>query len=162
MKTMDDVGLQIQFKEGNILIDGELVNGGWKPAWRRLKEKLKKEVKNQRVEEYGTKEQHSKLYRGQEQECDKWLFQKRNPGKTVTITTILDQMVETRSWKEARGLIDDGSCRICTQHSETVEHLVAGCTKLAKSEYLTKHNQALMVPAVAWAKQQELVSQEAI
>ena len=71
-------------------------------------------------------------------------------------------MVETRSWKEATGLTDYGSCRICTQNSETVERLVAGCTKLAKSEYLTRHNQALMILAVAWAKQQELVGQEVI
>ena len=76
--------------------------------------------------------------------------------------TMLEQMVETRLWKEARELTDDGSCRICTQHSETVKHLVAGCTKLANSEYLTRHNQALMILAVAWAKQQELVGQEAI
>ena len=34
--------------------------------------------------------------------------------------------------------------------------------KLANSEYLTRHNQALMVFAVAWTKQQELVGQEAI
>ena len=159
---MDNVGLQIQFKESNIWIDGELINGGWKPAWKRLKEKSKKEVKNQRVEEYGTKEQQSKVYRGQEQECHVWLSQKLNPGKTAAVMTISDQMVETRSWKEARRLTNDGSRGICIQHSETVEHLVAGCTKLAKSEYLTKHNQALMILAVAWAKQQELVSQEAI
>ena len=160
MKTMENVGVEIQFEGGNIWIDGELIDGGWKPPWKRLKEKLKKGVKNQRVEEYGTKEQQSKLYRGQEQECHVWLSQNLNPGKTAAIMTMLEQMVETRSWKEARGLTDDGSCRICTQHSETVEHLVAGCTKLAKSEYLTRHNQALMILAVA--KQQELVGQEAI
>ena len=51
---------------------------------------------------------------------------------------------------------------ICNQHSKTVEHLVAGCTKLANSEYLTRHNRALMTLAVAWAKQQELMDQEAI
>ena len=76
--------------------------------------------------------------------------------------TMLEQMVETRSWKEARGLIDDGRCRICNQHVETVEHLVAGCTKLANSEYLTRHNRALMILSVAWGKQQELMDQEAI
>ena len=91
-----------------------------------------------------------------------WLSQNLNPGKTAAIMTMLEQMVETRSWKEARGVTDYGSCKICTQHSETVEHLVAGCTKLAKSEYLTRHNQALMILAVAWAKQQELVGQEVI
>ena len=78
-----------------------------------------------------------------------WLSQKLNPGKTAAITTMLEQMVETRSWKEARGLIDDGGCRLSTQHSERVEHLVAGCTKLANSEYLTRHNRALMILAVA-------------
>ena len=71
-------------------------------------------------------------------------------------------MVETRSWKEVRGMTDDGSCRIRTQYSETVEHLVAGCTKLANSEYLTRRSRALMILVVALAKQQELVGQEAI
>ena len=61
-----------------------------------------------------------------------------------------------------RGLTDDGSCRICIQHSETVEHLVAGCIKLANSEYLTSHNQVMINIGVAWAKQLELVGQEAI
>ena len=148
-EAMDDVGVGIQFEEGSSWIDGELIDRGWKPAWNRLKEKLKKGVKNQRVEEYGTKEQQSKLYRGQEQDCHVWLSQNLNPGKTAAIMTMLEQMVETRSWKEARGLTDDGSCRIYTQYSETVEHLVAGCSKLAKSEYLTRHNRALMILAVA-------------
>ena len=96
------------------------------------------------------------MYWWQEQECHLLLSENLNPGKTATIMTMLEQMVETRSLKEARGLTDDGSCRICTQHSETVEHLVAGCTKLANSEYLTRHNRALMILAVAGVKQQEL------
>ena len=32
MKTMEDVEVEIQFEEGNIWIDGELTDGGWKPA----------------------------------------------------------------------------------------------------------------------------------
>ena len=63
---MKNVGGEIQFEGGNISKDGELIDGGWKPAWKRLKEKLRKGVKNQRVEEYGMKEQQSKLYKGQE------------------------------------------------------------------------------------------------
>ena len=127
---------------------------------------MKKGVKK-RVDKYETKEQQSKLCRGQEQECHVWLSQNLYPGKTAAIMTLLEQMVETRSWKEVRGLTDDVSYRICTQHSctqhsETVEHVVAGCTKLAKNEYLTRHNQALMILAVASAKQQELMGQEAI
>ena len=46
MKTMEDVEVEIQFEEGNIRIDGELIDGGWKPVWKKLKEKLKKGGKN--------------------------------------------------------------------------------------------------------------------
>ena len=35
MKTMEDVGVETQFKEGNIRIDGELIDKGRKPAWKR-------------------------------------------------------------------------------------------------------------------------------
>jgi len=71
-------------------------------------------------------------------------------------------MTETRYWKEARRLTEDRSCRVCSQQIETIEHLVAGCTKPASSEYLSRHNRALMVLAVAWAKEQRLISQDAI
>ena len=70
--------------------------------------------------------------------------------------------METRSWKEATGLIDDGRCATCNQHSDAVEHLVARCTKLANSEYPTRHTRSLMTLAVACAKQQELMDQEGI
>ena len=42
MKTMDNVRVEIQFERGNIWVDGELIDRGWKPAWKWLKEKLKK------------------------------------------------------------------------------------------------------------------------
>jgi len=53
--------------------------------------------------------------------------------------TMLEQMVETTAWKVARGLTEEGRCRLCFQHRETVEHIVAGCRELASSEYLTSH-----------------------
>ena len=60
VKIMEDVGVRIQFEEGSILIDGEVTEGGWKPAWRSLKEKRKKGLKARRVESYQAKEQQSK------------------------------------------------------------------------------------------------------
>ena len=134
MKTMEDVEVEIQFEEGIIWIDGELIEERWKPAWKKLKEKLKKGMKKQRIDRYQRKEQKSKLYKEQEQECHVWPSQNLNPGKTAAVMTMLEQMVETRSWKEARGLMDDGRCQLCNQHLEMVEHLAAGCTKLANSK----------------------------
>ena len=32
VKIMEDVGVRIQFEEGSILINGEVLEGGWKPA----------------------------------------------------------------------------------------------------------------------------------
>ena len=71
---------------------------------------------------------------------------------------MIEQMVETRACrKAARGLIEDGRCRICFSHGETVERLVAGCRVLANSEYLTRQTRALMILAVAWTKEYELI-----
>ena len=92
-----NVEVEIQFEEGNIRIDGELIEERWKPAWKKLKKKLKRGMKKQRIDEYGRKEHQSKLYREQEQECHVWLSQNLNSEKTAAIMTMLEQMVETRS-----------------------------------------------------------------
>ena len=46
MKKLEDVGVEIQFEEDSIWIDGKLINGSLKPPWNRLKEKLKKGMKS--------------------------------------------------------------------------------------------------------------------
>ena len=83
-------------------------------------------MKKQRIDEHGRKEEQSKLYREQEQECHVRLSQNLNPGKIAAIMIMLKQMVETRSWKEARGLIDDGRCRICNQQQSNEQSLHVG------------------------------------
>ena len=89
--------------------------------------RIEEGVKARRIESYESKEQQSKLFRDQEQECHLWLSQNRNQRKTAAIMVVIEQMVEMRYWKQVRGLIDDGKCRVCFQHSETVEYLVPGC-----------------------------------
>ena len=37
---------------------------------------------------------------------------------------ILNHNDETRSWKAARGLVQDGHCRVCQGRDETIEHLL--------------------------------------
>ena len=74
--------------------------------------------------------------------------------------TMLEQMAETRSWKAARGLVQDGRSRVYHEKDETIEHFGAGCKVLANSEYMSRHNRAVMVMAVAWVKEYELFSTE--
>ena len=68
--------------------------------------------------------------------------------------SMLEQMAETRAWKKIQR-----KCRLCNEQRETVQHLLAGSKMLANSEYLARHNRALMVMAVAWAKEQNLLNQ---
>ena len=43
-----------------------------------------------------------------------------------------------------------------------MEHLVEGCKVLANGEYLSRHNRALMILAIAWAKEHDLVGQDVV
>ena len=53
--------------------------------------------------------------------------------------TMLEQILETKSWETSRGLAECRKCRLCDQQQETVEYLFAGCKMLTKREYLTRH-----------------------
>ena len=88
-----------------------------------------------------------------------WLEQNLMPRETSAIMSVLEQMVETRAWKEVRGLTENSQQRLGKEQRETVRHLLAGCKMLASSEYLVRNNRALMAMAVAWAKEQNLLDQ---
>ena len=79
-------------------------------------------------------------------------------ARKTAIMSMIEQMVETRAWKEVRGLTENSNCRLCKER-ETVQHLLAGCKMLASSEYLARHNRALMMMAVARVKEKNLLDQ---
>ena len=162
VRAMEEVGVRMRFEGNSVQLDDELIENYWKPTWKKVKSKLQEGVERKRVEAYETKEQQGRLFREQEEECNLWLIQNVNPRKTASIMVMLEQMVETRAWKAARGLIEDGRCRVYQEQVETVEHLVAGCKVLANTEYLTRHNRAMMIMAVAWAKEHELIRTDMI
>ena len=118
--------------------------------------KIAGSVERNRVEAYEIREKQGRLFREQEDECNLWLTQNVNPRKTASVMVMLEQMVETRVWKAARGLIEDG-CRVCQEQVETVVHLLAGCKVLANTEYLTRDNRAMVIMTAAWAKEHELI-----
>ena len=161
---MEEVGVKLRFADNSIRLDEEVIDEAteYKAVCRKVKNSLQKATESRRIEIYKTKEQQSQVYREQEEECHSWLGQNLHGRKTSSIMTMLEQMVETRSWKVSRGLAQDKRCRVCHERDETVEHIVAGCKILANSEYLTRHNRVLMIMAVNWAKEYKLIGNDVI
>ena len=56
--------------------------------------------------------------------------------------------------------MEDDKCRLCREHRETVQHILSGCTKLAGSEYVKRHDNTLKVLAVKWAIENGLLPAE--
>ena len=164
IKTMEEVGVRLRFEDDSIRLDEEVIEAEreYKATWRKVKISLQKATEAKRIEIYKTKVQQSQFYQEQEEECHLWLKQNLHGRKTSSIMTMLEQMVETRSWKAARGLTQDKRCRVGYERDETIEHLVAGCKVLANNAYLLRHNRALMIMAVAWAKEYGLVSKDTV
>ena len=160
--TMEEAGITLEFKNNMIQLNGEKIDQEWKPTWRRVKSELKKGARQKRIETYQSKEQKSQFFREQEDEYHLWLTQNLNPRKTSSIMSMLERMLETRSWKATRGLIEGGKCRVFHGQNETVEHLVAGCSVLSNSESLASRNRAPMILAVTWAKGYELIGADTI
>ena len=133
VKAMMEIEKTLAFVENNVRLEGEVLELGWKPTWKNVKAELKKGVEKKRMETYEQEGLQSDLYIRQEQECHLWLRQRLTPRKTASIMTVIEQMVETRGWKLARGLIENERCRLCREFSQTVEHLVAGCKMIASS-----------------------------
>ena len=160
IRSMHALGTVLDFEEGCILLDGKRIGKDGKLTWRAIKERLKKSVEQKRREEYLDKQMQSEIFRKQDESCNLWLRQNLTPRKTASVMTMLEQMVETKSWKASRGLAKCSKCRLCGQQRETVEHLLAGCKVLENSEYLTRHNRALMILAISWAKEFNLVEKD--
>ena len=102
------------------------------------KNMLKEGVEERKRKVYYQKEMQSTIYKKQNQQCNLWLEENLTSAKTALIMSMTEQMAETKSWKVTRGLIEDGKCRLCREQKERVEHLLAGCKKIANSEYLTR------------------------
>ena len=60
---------------------------------------------------------------------------------------IQDQAITTRNHLKyiQKVNIPDDKCRLCHQVSETIAHITSGCTNLANTEYLFRHNQVCKI-----------------
>ena len=96
---MHAVGTVINFQEDGILLDRERIEKDWKLTLRSIKTRLKKGVEEKWKEEYLEKQMQSKIFRKQDESCNLWLRQNLTPRKTVSVMTLMDQMIEKKSWK---------------------------------------------------------------
>ena len=102
---MEEVGGRLKFEDNATQLFGERIKQEWKPAWKRVKTALQKGTKQMVIKAYRFKGQQSRFFREQEEECHLLLNQNLHPRNTSSIMSVLEQMVETRSWKATRGLI---------------------------------------------------------
>ena len=103
------------------------------------------------MERLSQKNMQSEIRRNHTNDDYGWLKCNTDPAKTAAVFSMQEQMVETMAWKKMWGLSGIGQCRLCWKQNETVQHLLAGCKKLASTEYVRRHNNALKVLVVRWA-----------
>ena len=57
------------------------------------------------------------------------------------IVAAQDQCLKTKNYiKHIMKTGQDAMCRFCNDNQETIDHLISGCSTLAKKEYITRHN----------------------
>ena len=157
-EALREVGSNLKLSNNSVELNGQQIDVDWKKAYKVLKKEFMDKHTQKMKENYLQKVMQSDVW-GKQNICShKWLQRNLGSIKTASIVTMLEQMVETNAWKVLRGQIDvSDMCRLCKKHKETVHHLVSGCTTLAGKEYLQRHNKALMVFAVSWAVEVELL-----
>ena len=73
----------------------------------------------------------------------KWLSINLKGETEGLLVAAQDQAINTRNYQKVIcGQQVESKCRMCSQHEETVDHIVSGCEVLAKTEYISRHNEA--------------------
>ena len=145
---MAETRVDVEFGMGNISIVNETVYN-WKSTWKVLRMKLQ-QLQRSKMERLSQKNMQSKIPRNHTKNDYGWLKCNTDPAKTAAVFSMLEQMVETMAWKKMRGLSENDQCRLYRKQNETVQHLLAGCEKLARTDYVRRHNNAWKVMAVRW------------
>ena len=74
---------------------------------------------------------------------NKWLSSNLKGETEGLLVAAQDQAINTRNYQKVTcGQQVESKCRMCSQHEETVDHILSGCEVLAKTEYITRHNKA--------------------
>ena len=143
-KTFENIDVNISISLDKITIEEAELSQNYKKNNKMLKTIYQKGKIEQRKASYKQKQMQSEIWSMQTLDSFNWLQIALNPEKTSSIIQMCEQMVETRYWKKIRGLqVENDRCRVCGKFVENVQHILAGCEKLAGVEYLKRHNKAL-------------------
>ena len=100
------------------------------------------------LEDWRTKKLHGEYHRQIEKVADigmtyRWLTTSSlNTNTEALIMAAQEQALNTRSIQAGIDhTIQDGRCRLCKQATESVQHIVSGCSQLASKAYTERHNQ---------------------
>ena len=116
--TMQTKGKTVQFDGEDMKLEEKILDREFKPMRKQVKKCFKKGSDEKRLEQYIKKEMQSEIYNKQDKKCNKWLEQNLTPRKTSAIMSMIEQMVETRAWKEVTGLLKIVSAE-CVRNNET-------------------------------------------
>ena len=150
---MAQIDIKLELLEDEVRLEDERLEGDFQELWKVLKKEIKKKRKKKRLDSYKEKKMQSQTYMKLDIESHKWLTSNIDPKKVAAIVAMQEQMVETKAWKVHRGIGGNNDrCRLCKEYQENVMHLLSGCKVLAGTEYLRRHNNALMILCVEWGK----------
>ena len=114
-------------------LEGKILGREFKPIWKQVKRCFKKDNEEIRLEQHRKKEMQIEVYNKQDKKCNIWLEQNLTSRKTSAIVSTIEQMFETKAWKEVREGLLKIVCRLCKEQRETVQQLSVGCKMLASS-----------------------------
>ena len=82
-------------------------------------------------------------------ECFAWLSPWKNaPKHTIAgVQELYQQMLPTKVYynRKTKSQVTDEKCRLCGDSLENVQHILSGCSALAQTKYLQRHNNALTI-----------------
>ena len=83
------------------------------------------------------------------EECFAWLSSWKN-APTHTIAGELElyqQLLPTKVYynRKTKSQVTDEKCRLCGDSLENVQHILSGCSALAQTKYLQRHNNAFNI-----------------
>ena len=106
---------------------------------------------------------HGSMWRKHMVPCTKhgspkwWTYSDYPVGYAMELHEQLTPTKVYSAYKTRTSTLNDVTCRLCGKSSEILTHVLAGCSGLAQTKYLERHNAALKMLFFEMLKQHKLV-----